>query len=272
MVKTESERGRVEMPELPYWRLIGPHRGGRVVAVAGDPVHPLTFYFGSTGGGVWKTTDAGLTWRNVSDGYFNSASVGAIAVAPSDPNVLYVGMGEATIRGNVSFGDGVYRSTDGGKSWTHRGLRDTRHIGKVRVHPQNPDLVYVAAFGHAFGPNEERGVYRSKDGGSSWEKILYRDEHSGAIDPSHRPEQSANSLCHVVAGPARRLLLLQWWSRLRVVPVERWRGELGGTDRAARAADRTPREDRGRPVAGQTGTGLGTGGSARGLRALSQRR
>ena len=182
MVRTESERGRVEMPELPYWRLIGPHRGGRVVAVAGDPVHPLTFYFGSTGGGVWKTTDAGLTWRNVSDGYFNSASVGAIAVAPSDPNVLYVGMGEATIRGNVSFGDGVYRSTDGGKSWTHRGLRDTRHIGKVRVHPQNPDLVYVAAFGHAFGPNEERGVYRSKDGGSSWEKILYRDEHSGAID------------------------------------------------------------------------------------------
>lgn len=168
--------------ELPYWRLIGPHRGGRVVAVAGDPLHTLTFYFGSTGGGVWKTTDAGLTWRNVSDGYLGSASVGAIAVAPSDPNVLYVGMGEATIRGNVSFGDGVYRSTDAGKSWRHMGLDATRHIGKVRVDPRDAERVYVAAFGHAFGPHEERGVYRSTDGGAAWERVLYRDEHTGAVD------------------------------------------------------------------------------------------
>src|SRR5256712_12745575 len=153
------------------WRLIGPFRGGRVVAVAGDPVHSQLFYFGSTGGGVWKTTDGGILWENVSDGFFKRASVGAIAVSTSDPNVIYVGMGETTIRGNVSHGDGVYKSTDGGKSWTHLGLADTRQIGKVRVHPQNPDVVYVAALGHAHGPNNERGVYRSYDGGKTWERI-----------------------------------------------------------------------------------------------------
>jgi photosystem II stability/assembly factor-like uncharacterized protein len=164
------------------WRLIGPHRGGRVVAVAGDPSQPQVFYFGSTGGGVWKTTDGGLYWENVSDGFFKRASVGAIAVAPSDPNVIYVGMGETCIRNNVSHGDGVYKSTDGGKTWIHLGLADTRHIAKVRIHPQNPDLVYVAALGHAHGPNAERGVYRSRDGGKSWEQILFRSEDAGAID------------------------------------------------------------------------------------------
>ena len=131
------------------WRLIGPFRGGRVVAVAGDPVHSLVFYFGSTGGGVWKTTNGGILWENVSDGFFKRASVGAIAVSDSDPNVVYVGMGETTIRGNVSHGDGVYKSTDGGRTWTHLGLENTRNIAKVRIHPQNPDLVYVAALGHA---------------------------------------------------------------------------------------------------------------------------
>src|SRR5436190_779768 len=164
------------------WRLIGPFRGGRVVAVAGDPVHSLVFYFGSTGGGVWKTTDGGLIWENVSDGFFKRASVGAIAVANSDPNVLYVGMGETTIRGNVSHGDGVYKSTDGGRTWTHLGLENTRNIAKVRIHPQNPDLVYVAALGHAHGPNPERGLYRSSDGGKTWQQILFRSEKSGAID------------------------------------------------------------------------------------------
>jgi photosystem II stability/assembly factor-like uncharacterized protein len=172
------------------WRSIGPYRGGRSVAVAGDPVNPLVFYFGSTGGGVWKTTDGGVFWENVSDGFFKRASVGAIAVAPSDPNVIYVGMGESTIRGNVSHGDGVYKSTDGGKTWTHMGLSDTRQIGRVRIHPQNPDLVYVAALGHAHGPNSERGVYRSKDGGKTWEQILFRSEdvgsHDIAMDP-HNP-------------------------------------------------------------------------------------
>ncbi|MBM4421502.1 MAG: glycosyl hydrolase, partial [Chloroflexi bacterium] len=168
-------------------RSIGPFRGGRVVAVAGDPAQPHVFYFGSTGGGVWKTTDGGAYWENVSDGFFGRASVGAIAVAPSDPNVLYVGMGEACLRGNVSHGDGVYRSTDGGRSWRHLGLADTRHIARIRVDPRDPDLVYVAALGHAHGPNRERGLYRSGDGGATWHRMLFHDQHTGAVDLSVDP-------------------------------------------------------------------------------------
>src|SRR5574340_544356 len=164
------------------WRLLGPFRGGRVVAVAGDPVQPLVFYFGSTGGGVWKTTDGGLLWENVSDGFLKRASVGAIAVSASDHNVVYVGMGETTIRGNVSHGDGVYKSTDGGRTWSHLGLEHTRNIAKVRIHPQNPDLVYVAALGHAHGPNPDRGLYRSSDGGKTWQNILFKSDKAGAID------------------------------------------------------------------------------------------
>ena len=166
------------------WRCIGPPRGGRVVAVAGDPVEPMVFYFGACAGGVWKTYDGGVYWENVSDGFLNTAAVGAITVADSDRNVIYVGMGECCIRGDVSYGDGVYRSTDAGKTWVHLGLEDTRHIARARVHPQNPDLVYVAALGHAFGPNEQRGVFRSRDGGKNWERVLYRDDKSGAIDLS----------------------------------------------------------------------------------------
>ncbi|HEX8983055.1 MAG TPA: hypothetical protein VF792_09820, partial [Ktedonobacterales bacterium] len=184
------------------WRSIGPYRGGRVVAVAGDPHHSHTFYFGSTGGGVWKTTDGGLFWENVSDGYFKRASVGAIAVAPSDPNVIYVGMGEATIRGNVSHGDGVYKSTDAGKSWTHLGLEDTRNIGKVRIHPTNADIVYVAALGHAHGPNEQRGLFRSRDGGKTWDRILYVNENVGIHDLSMDPNNPR--ILYAVAWAARR--------------------------------------------------------------------
>lgn len=169
------------------WRLIGPYRGGRVVAVAGDPANPQVFYFGSTGGGVWKTSDGGLYWQNISDGFFKRASVGAIAVSVSDPNVIYVGMGETCIRGNVSHGDGVYKSTDGGKTWVHLGLAETRHIAKLRVHPHNPDLIYVAALGHAHGPNPERGVYRSQDGGKTWQHILFRSDKAGAIDLAMDP-------------------------------------------------------------------------------------
>lgn len=166
------------------WRCIGPPRGGRVVTVAGHPTDRMTFYFGAVGGGVWKTTDGGTYWENITDGYFTTAAVGAVAVAPSDPNVIYAGTGEATIRGDVSYGDGVYKSTDGGKSWTNVGLADTYHIAQIRVHPQNPDLVYVAALGHAFGPNDERGVFRSKDGGKSWEKVLFKSHKAGAVDLS----------------------------------------------------------------------------------------
>ncbi len=169
------------------WRSIGPYRGGRVAAVAGDPIDKQRFYFGSTGGGVWQTTDGGLTWGNISDGYFKRASVGAIAIAQADPNVIYVGMGETTIRGNVSHGDGVYRSVDRGQTWTHLGLEATRHIARVRIHPQNPDLVYVAALGHAHGPNPERGIYRTQDGGKTWEHIFFRSEKAGAIDLSMDP-------------------------------------------------------------------------------------
>ncbi len=170
-----------------HWRQAGPFRGGRVVAVAGHPTDPLTYYFGACSGGVWKTGDAGRTWRNVSDGYFKTASVGAVAIAESDPNVIYAGMGEACIRGNVSHGDGVYRSNDGGQSWQHCGLEATRHIARVRVHPRDEDVVYVAAFGHAFGPNQERGIYRTRDGGQSWELVLFRNERTGAADLSMDP-------------------------------------------------------------------------------------
>ncbi len=170
------------MLNAAQWRCIGPPRGGRVVAVAGDPVRQGTFYFGACAGGVWKTEDGGTYWENVSDGYFATASVGAIAVSDSDPSVVYAGMGEACIRLDVTHGDGVYRSTDGGRSWTHLGLEDTRHISRVRIHPKNPDIVYVAALGHAFGPNERRGVFRTTDGGKNWERILYKSENAGAAD------------------------------------------------------------------------------------------
>lgn len=164
------------------WRLIGPYRGGRVTAVAGIPDQPLVYYFGATGGGVWKTEDGGLSWTCVSDGFFRTGSVGAIAVSEWDPNVVYVGMGEAPIRGNVSHGDGMYKSTDGGKTWARIGLEATRQISRVRIHPRDPDLVYVAALGHVYGPNPERGVFRTRDGGKTWQRVLYRDERSGAID------------------------------------------------------------------------------------------
>ena len=138
------------------WRSIGPYSGGRVVAVTGDVSHSQVFYFGSTGGGVWKTTNGGVFWENVSDGFFTTAAVGCLAVSDSNPNVVYAGTGEACIRSNVSHGDGVYRSDDGGRSWRNLGLAATRHISRVVVHPTNPDLVYVAALGHAWGPNPER--------------------------------------------------------------------------------------------------------------------
>ncbi len=171
--------------EAMAWRGIGPFRGGRSVAVAGVASDPLTYYMGTVGGGVWKTTDAGTTWANVSDGQLGTSSVGALAVSESDPNVVYAGMGEHAVRGVMtSHGDGVYRSTDGGRTWTHVGLDRTRAISRIRIHPHDPDVVYVAAQGAPYGANEERGVYRSTDGGDTWEKVLYVDENSGASDLS----------------------------------------------------------------------------------------
>jgi len=169
------------------FRCIGPYRGGRSIAVVGVRRQPLVFYFGGTGGGVWKTTDGGSNWESVSDKTFKTGSVGAIAVSESDPNVVYVGMGESHIRGNLSHGDGVYKSTDGGRTWKNVGLSDTRQIARVRVHPTDPDIVYVAALGHAWGPNTERGIFRSKDGGKSWSKVLSVDEKTGASDLAMDP-------------------------------------------------------------------------------------
>jgi len=169
------------------FRTIGPYRGGRSCAVAGLRHQPHTFYFGGTGGGVWKTTDGGSNWEVVSDKDFKTGSVGAIAVSESDPNVVYVGTGEEPIRGNHSHGDGVYKSTDGGRTWKNVGLKDSRQIERIRIHPKNPDLVYVAAQGHVWGPNAERGIFRTEDGGKTWKKILFVDEKTGASDLAMDP-------------------------------------------------------------------------------------
>jgi photosystem II stability/assembly factor-like uncharacterized protein len=181
-----DEKDNVQGVEKVYkglkWRQIGPFRGGRVTAVAGVPSQPNVYYFGATGGGIWKTTDGGANWEPVSDGQVKTGSVGAIGVSESDPNVVYAGMGESPIRGNVSHGDGVYKSTDAGKTWKYIGLDDSRQISKVRVHPRNPDLVYVAAQGHVWGPNDQRGIFRSSDGGKTWQKILFKSNKAGATD------------------------------------------------------------------------------------------
>jgi len=168
------------------WREIGPYRGGRSVAAAGTVARPREYWMGTVGGGVFKTTDGGLNWTPMSDKYFGG-TIGAIGIAPSNPDVVYVGGGEFPIRGNVSHGDGMWKTTDGGKTWTNIGLNDTRQIAKVRVHPTNPDLVYVAAQGHVWGPNAERGIFKSVNGGKSWTKVLFRDDSTGAADLAMDP-------------------------------------------------------------------------------------
>ena len=168
------------------WRNAGPLRGGRSVAGAGSQARPNEYWMGTTGGGVLKTTDGGETWTPVSDRYFGG-TIGAIAVAESNPDIVYVGGGEFPIRGNTSHGDGVYKTTDGGRTWAYMGLVETRHIGKIRVHPRNPDQVYVAALGHVFGSNAERGVFKSTDGGRNWRKVLFRNDSTGAVDLSMDP-------------------------------------------------------------------------------------
>jgi len=173
------------------FREIGPFRGGRSGAVAGIAGDASHWYFGATGCGVFRSEDSGQSWKSVSDGFFGG-SIGAIAIAESDPNVIYVGGGEETVRGNVSHGYGMFKSLDGGKSWANIGLTDSRHIGRIRVHPKDADLVYVAAMGHLFGPNDERGLYRSRNGGESFERVLFVDEDTGCVDVAMDPHNPRN--------------------------------------------------------------------------------
>ncbi len=166
------------------WRSIGPNRGGRSIAVSGVKGRPREAYFGAVGGGLWKTTDAGNNWAPVTDGQLSSSSVGAVAVSESNPDVLVIGMGESCIRGNIMPGDGVYRSSDAGKTWANVGFRNVEAISKIRIHPTNPDIIWVAAFGNYHGPSDDRGVFKSTDGGKSWKKTLFRDNKTGAVDLS----------------------------------------------------------------------------------------
>jgi photosystem II stability/assembly factor-like uncharacterized protein len=195
------------------FRNVGPVKGGRSLAVAGSSSRPFEYYFGATGGGVWKTTDGGTTWANVSDGFFTSSSVGAIGQCQANPDVVYVGMGEVAMRGNIMQGDGMYKTTDAGRTWRHIGLKETQAIARVRVHPTNCDLLYVAALGHPYGQNEERGVFRSRDGGTTWERVLFRNTRTGVVD--------------LVMDPANPDVL---YAALWQVQRTPWSLESGGTD------------------------------------------
>ena len=185
--KNESNAGLNKLSDSTYnsmrWRMIGPFRGGRTLAASGIPGNPDTFYFGAVDGGVWRTTNAGVTWVPLTDGQANP-SIGALAIAPSNEKIIYIGTGEADMRSDITYGTGVYKSMDGGDNWTHIGLEDTRHIGKVLIDPKNPDVVFVAALGHAYGSNNERGVFKSTDGGKTWNKVLYKNDETGAVDLS----------------------------------------------------------------------------------------
>ncbi|EMS31112.1 Glycosyl hydrolase [Mariniradius saccharolyticus AK6] len=179
--ETQGQSYDEKLYDAVQWRSIGPHRGGRSATAVGVASEKNTFYFGATGGGVWKTTDGGKTWENVSDGFFGG-SIGAVAVSDSDPNILYVGGGEKTVRGNVSYGYGFWKSADAGKTWIHLGMEETRFVSRIRIHPTNPDIVYAAVLGDIFKPTEMRGVYKSVDGGKTWDKTLFVSPTAGAVD------------------------------------------------------------------------------------------
>ena len=214
------------------WRLIGPFRGGRTAAVTGVAGGGAVFYFGSVDGGVWKTTDAGVTWAPIFDGQ-PIASIGALAVAPSNPNVLYAGTGESDIRSAFSSGDGVYKSVDGGQTWKNIGLRDTRQISRIVVDPQNPDIVYIGALGHAYGPNSERGVFKSSDGGVTWTRVLDKGPNIGVSDLAIASCQPKHPFCgHVErTSPAMEHLSSAARSGRRTVSQQRQRHNLGATNR-----------------------------------------
>ncbi|MCB0462932.1 MAG: glycosyl hydrolase [Flavobacteriaceae bacterium] len=185
-ITAQNSNQDTEIPEDFYnqleWRNIGPYRGGRSLGAAGSPGRPNEYYFGATGGGLWKTVDGGTEWFPVTDGQVTSSSVGAVAVAETNPDIVYIGMGEVQLRGSITQGDGVYKTTDGGKTWRHLGLEETQAVARIRIHPTNPDIVYVAALGHPYGDNPERGVFKSTDGGNTWKKTLFVSEKAGAVD------------------------------------------------------------------------------------------
>ncbi|MGH9530271.1 MAG: WD40/YVTN/BNR-like repeat-containing protein, partial [Terriglobales bacterium] len=202
--------GRVfaqQYPETTYngmrWRMIGPFRGGRTRAATGVPAHPNVFYIGAVNGGVWKSNDFGRTWNPIFDQQ-PTQSIGAIAVAPSDANIIYVGSGEGLHRPDLSVGDGIYKSTDEGKTWTHLGLRDGQQIPALAIDPRDPNRLFAAVLGHPYGPNAERGIFRSTDGGETWQKVLYKDQNTGGsdveIDPAN-PDVIYASLWDVREGP-----------------------------------------------------------------------
>lgn len=222
------------------WRSIGPDRGGRVTAVAGLVNDRSTYYMGATGGGVWKTVNAGITWAPISDGFFKTGSVGSIAVSESDPNIIYVGMGEACLRSNISHGDGVYKSTDAGKTWRNIGLRDSSQIGKVLINPRNPNLVYVAAIGHPYGPNAERGVFRSEDGGQTWKRILFVNDKTGAADLAADPRDP-----RIIYAATWQVLRMPW-DIDEVGPGSGIYKTTDGGDTWARLTDGLPKTDMGK--------------------------
>ena len=185
--RTEAQAPPTPMPDAAVlgtfkWRSIGPERGGRSLTVAGVKGQPNIGYFGATGGGLWKTTDKGVTWAPITDGQITSSSVGAVAVSETSPDTVFIGTGESCIRGNIQPGDGVYKSTDAGKTWTHVGFRDGQNISKIRIHPTNADVVFVAVFGHYGAPNDERGIYKTTDGGKTWRRVLFRDNKTAGVD------------------------------------------------------------------------------------------
>lgn len=229
-----------EYYEAMEFRAVGFTRGGRSTAAVGVPGDPLTYYFGGTGGGVFKTTDAGHNWTNVSDGFFGVGAVGSIAVAPSDVNVVYVGTGSACPRGNISVGDGMYRSTDAGKTWTHIGLRHAGQIGAIAVHPDDPDVAYAAALGHIFGPNEDRGLFRTTDGGANWEKVFFLSDRTGFVDIQMDPGNP-------------RILYAGAWRAERKPWTLTSGSEDGGIYRSKDGGDTWERVEGGLPVEGPIG-------------------
>ena len=208
------------------WRSIGPDRGGRSIAVAGVKGRPREAYFGATGGGLWKTTDGGARWAPVTDGQIKSSSVGAVAVSESHPDIVFIGMGESCIRGNILPGDGVYKSVDAGKTWTHVGFRDSDAISQIRIHPTNPDIVFVADFGRYGKDSDERGVFKSTDGGKSWKKVLFRNAKTGRGRRRDRPQEPERDVRGDVGGLSRRVPDVERRPRQRPVQVDRRRRDL----------------------------------------------